>query len=447
MRMPGRVRTTNRPRVHLLACSALLASLLTVAAGGWPANTASAAPSATENDPAAAQLAQDYGLSYTEAIRRVERQTRVAALAADLTAALPDKFGGLWTDQANGGGVVVYTTAPDRRFAQSARNAGLDSDVSFRSATHARSLLTAAYEYIAARLEAAQSPDAPLGVSDDQGRNVVSLDSAPGKALTPVQQSLYDDARNRFGDAVVRSEVPVAQAGAGCAWPSCDAPLRGGLWINPTTSSGNLQYCTSGFNVVSRSDGKAYLLTAGHCMNDGLTWYEKQLDGIWHTIGSRQNSYFSSTGDAAIVAVANPAGWSPQGIVYVRASGGAYPTTENPSYSVKYLGSANTGDYVCHTGATIGTRCGQVQIPLASWTYDSVTVGNLAKVGYTSCAGDSGGPSYRANTAYGIMVALSSDAGTVLGPNGYYQTCGFTSWYSLISPALNNLNVGLLAGP
>lgn len=432
---------------RLFLASVAAAGAALAASAGPSAAVALASPPPTSDDPAAAQLAQDYNLSYSEAERRVTRQDQIASVAAALSSQVPDKFGGLWTDQQNGGVIVIYATASDPRFDRAIHNAGLDGQVVYRGGTHARSQLSAAYSYLASRVASVESTDSPVSVSDDEKNNVVTFNNSPGKQLTPQQQALYDDARNQYGDVVARAEVPAGQTGGSCAWPSCDPPLRGGLWINPNAYDGSV-YCTSGLNVISQSNSAYYLLTAGHCMNDGATWYEKfQSDLIWHKIGSRWNSYFGSTGDAAIVTVDNVSGWSPQGIVYVRASSGAYPTTENPTYSIKYTGTANVGDYVCHTGATIGTRCGQVQVAQTSETLDGTSVGNLAQVGYTSCRGDSGGPTYRANTAYGIFVGLTSDAGVVVGPNGAAQTCGYTSWYSLIGPIMSNLHVNVLAGP
>lgn len=422
-------------------------SLMLVIGPNGPTTASFASSDAARSDPAASQLAQDERLTYDEALRRVERQERVAALATALTAQLPDKFGLLWTDQANGGTIVVNRVGRDDRFQRAVTRAGLNGEVRFEDASVSLTRLNAAFAEIETSLESVQSEASPLGFSLDAVNNRVTVDSVPAVPFTPQQQQWYEDLRNRHGDAVGRAEQAQGTANA-CAWPTCDPPLRGGLWASTTgTNSGG--FCTTGFIAQSKTDAaRKFFITAGHCTSS--TWYGRFVsDGAWRKIGTRHvNSYYGSNGDASLITVDSNATWAPQGIVYVRPSAGAYPTTENASYSIKALGAANVGDYVCHTGATLGTRCGKVEAASTSTTYkDGVTVGNLARVKYTACQGDSGGPVYRSNTAFGIHSGSLDDAGTKPTPNGGTATCGFTSWYALINPVLVNLNVNLTAGP
>lgn len=218
---------------------AIVAALIFQAGGG---GVAAAAPSGSGggpyDDPAAAQLAEDYGLPYDEALRRVNRQAAVGVLSRLLSERLPDKFGELWTDHAAGGTVVINKISEDNGFDRAVREAGLEGQVRYEPARFSHRDLATAFQDLNRTLASIQEPESYVGLSLDARNNRVTVDSAPGRDLTPTQQAWYEDARRRHGDLLARDEVAQGSANA-CAWPSCDPPLRGGLWINPTTNSSN----------------------------------------------------------------------------------------------------------------------------------------------------------------------------------------------------------------
>lgn len=434
--------------------SALLALAALATAASWqllPASPSAANPAAEgsdtrEVDPAAVQLSDDYDISYEEALARVDRQVRVADLAAALTTKYPTTFGSLYIDHVDGGTVVVNRVIADAGIADEVSRAGLADVVRYSQVEHSSSELSNVFQDLSKGLPAVQSAESPLALSVEPRSQRVVVGSVPGAALTAQQKRWLQQAQAKYGRAVGRGGVGRASASA-CSWPSCDAPLRGGLWISNTTSGSNT--CTSGFMAQSKTDtARRFMITAGHCT--GTTYYQKKsTQGVFVKIGNRHaNSYFDSTGDAALYTIDSNTEWTPRGWVYVRPSTHSDPalsTTENASYAILRGSTAGTGAYVCHTGATIGTRCGEVLDGTFTGTYDGKTVNNLARVRFTNCQGDSGGPVYRSNTAYGIYVALESPfgAGTVVNPSGGTSSCSYYGWYHHIGPALSRLNVDL----
>jgi hypothetical protein len=399
-------------------------------------------------DPAAVQLSDDYDVPYEEALRRVQRQDAVFGLADSLAAKLPDTFGSLYVDHSQGGSVVVNRVGADPRIADEVSKAGLSDVVRYRDVRHSSRELQAVFTALDRDLPAVQNDQSPLALSLDPVSHQVAV-ATTDATLTAEQQEWIEKAQARYGRALTRTHAGRGQASA-CAWPSCDAPLRGGLWIsNTSTGSGA---CTSGFIAMSKTDtSRKFMITAGHCTGTSM-YQKKSTTGSWVKVGTRHaNSYWDSTGDAALYTVDSNLDWDPRGWVYVRQSTHTDPvlsTTENASYPIQSFGPAGTGAYVCHTGVTIGTRCGEVLSGTWTGTYGSKTVSNLARVRYTNCEGDSGGPVYRANKAHGIHVAFEAPAGagTKTAPNGVTSVCSYIGWYHHITPILTKLNVNLLAG-
>jgi hypothetical protein len=256
----------------------------------------------------------------------------------------------------------------------------------------------------------------------------VILQQIGGAALTAAQSA--------WSDTLTRDRLPVAlgqtdpvEAGA-CNFPYCDAPLRAGLWLNLGSTSS--PYCSTGFNVFSQTDGAPYVVTAGHC-NSHL-WYEKQAtDGAFHRVGITHSLVFNTTGDEQLVNIENPAGWQELNpYVYVTDSfSTGYPTVLDETYDITGDGTGYAGgEYLCHTGATDGTHCGQVTASNVTITYDNVTVHGLVRLHGQSCQGDSGGPVFVSHHAFGIYVAYSvSNTYTQTGPDGVAHECSPDSWY------------------
>lgn len=191
-------------------------------------------------------------------------------------------------------------------------------------------------------------------------------------------------------------------------------------------------------------------------------------DGVSHWIGYWHRGEQIQSHDAGIITVDNPSGWQPAPIVLVRATvDDGRTTTYNEVYPIRFVrSSANlpADRYLCSTGAsgarTTGTaiswtRCGRYHsgghtgspIPPSQ-----VGTQNLGRVDFDSCGGDSGGPVYAQNAAYGLVTNASSD-GYMRDVNyGFFTipdvVCGSGhSFYQGIIGAQDAMNVDTLRAP
>lgn len=401
----------------VLAGSVLVAG---VVVGGHTA--AVAAPAAM--DPAATYLMLRYGVDRTEADARLVVQDRAVGLQDALDAAFGDSYGGMWIDQA-GGGYVAVGVLPGQ--AERARQLAAQYDVTrLRIVPVALALRT--LDGIRTELQARVAGTAGLSLgglyTPTNQVNLVLADGAStaARSLTGVLQREYG-AVLRLVSAAGVPQTAACRTGEFNVY--CDAPLRGGVGINANTS------CSAAFNVRSTSDGRRFLLTAGHC-NAGGTWTTRFANGDVHTLGTRHNSYYNSTGDAMIISLNNPSGWNPQPWVFVTGSGG---TTRNEAYAIARDGGTTIGMSVCMTGQRDGTQCGTV---IDNDTGGAGGVLHVAQVdGGCIRGGDSGGAVYRNGTAFGIVHGGYF-------PGGNNNVCSITWLYQGVRGAMAKLNVRLV---
>ncbi|MCW3818034.1 S1 family peptidase [Micromonospora sp. DR5-3] len=219
-----------------------------------------------------AYLRERYRVSATEAARRLALQEFSAPLAEKLAGEHPDTYGGMWLDQAAGGVLMVGATdaAAVRAAVAGAPDAAHVRVVLVR---HPLRQLTDA----ATRLAGALGLTAGEDVLVDQERN--------GIVVLTGDRIAADDPR--LPGALAGAGVPATAQPrvAGTAVPkACDprycpqAPMRGGIRLDVPRDDGTVGGCTVGFNVRSRT-GKAYILTAGHCVVGGR---HTQVDRTWH---------------------------------------------------------------------------------------------------------------------------------------------------------------------
>lgn len=416
------------PRIRLLACA-----LATVVAGwGAVASPASATPAGGDEplDPAAQLLVDRYHITPAEANARIVLQDRATVLLDDLQATFADTYGGLWIDQLAGGTVVVgVRPGQERTVRELAARRGVDR---VRVVPVERTVAQLRAVQAQLRHTLATQPSSGLGVGGiyvptnqvNVRVDATALATAAGAALASALDRTHPG-RLRF--VPVRGVAMTAACvvnGEFNVW--CDPPLRGGIGI---TASG--VRCSAAFNVRSISDGKRYLLSAGHC-NTGGTWQTRFTNGDIHDIGPTHNAYFNSTGDGMIIRVNNPTGWNPKPWVFVTGDSG---TTRDETYTIASSGGTSIGMSVCMTGRRDGTECGVV---IDNDTPGAGGVLHVAEVdGGCIRGGDSGGSVYRRNTAYGIVH------GGVF-PGGDNNYCSITWFYQGVRGAMDKLNVRLV---
>jgi streptogrisin C len=393
-------------------------------------------------DPAAVEIATQQHVTLAQAETRLSWQQATPALAGALSRQLPAAiFGGIWIDPNDGDRVKVGVVGSDpgarATVARLVSAAGLTGAADIVQVRYSAMQLQDADAWLGTQLGiVARSSTGPIQLDSDYrlDLNRVQLGVAAGQQLTAAERGLIGRAKARYGDLVqvVTESGGTQMTLAACSFPLCSPPLRGGIIIFNTTGNGKV--CTGGFIARSRTDGKFYQFTAGHCAAGGFTgtWSTEFPNKSTHAIGPVHHYIYGSAGDMAILAINNPAGWQlPRGWVYVAAGP---DTTLNEQYAITSAQYSTQGARICKTGAIGHTSCGVVMALGQNGFADGVEVKNLGEASFCSQEGDSGGPVFAAHQAFGLDVAFLKNNNCV-------------SFYQGIIGAENALNVNLVLSP
>lgn len=386
-----------------------------------PLNT-SAASTTDEGEPApaisleeavaedAAAYAMEFGVSVPEAIQRLRAQQELGRILAAVGALAPTRFAGSWIQhEPDYRGVIRFTGSVEPRgLSELIVDSPLPIDV-LLEAPRSQTELLAALE----RLSARGDPDlAMMGMEVDVVSSSITL-----LGPTPLSDEKTDFLAQVAEAPVVVRVVP----GETLLHTYGGHPLH--------RQSDSAPVCTTAFsirNVVTLVTG---VLTAGHCANElyyvespaikynitrmGERWDADQ-DWQWHTTSHVEYSQF----------------WS----------GSSYRNVNDTEPRLEMV-----GDYVCHFGITTGYSCGVIQ----TIHYQSVGCNGVAcdpvwvrvEGSNLECAGgDSGGPWFNANTAYGL---LHSGASSGTGPG----QCAFATFNSIGAIQGPNNNLELMLAP
>jgi hypothetical protein len=424
-----------------IVVAAVSVLMIGAAAGVAPASRSGAVPISDNdlaNTIAASQLANAYGIEYSDALARMQEQPSIAKLSSALKPVAG--FGGLYVDHTNGGQVIVQETpsVDKERLSSLIRGSGIN--LTEKTVAFSLASLEAAYSQVNDALTSSINSNKGLAASISIPQDRVVVELVDGAPMTPLQSEWYS-LLQASGLPVVLGETSPAFPGASeCSvQPTyCDPPLRGGVWTS--IGGDNSNYCTLGFNATSNSDGKPYSITAGHC-NDH-TWHTLQVrEPVWHVVGPTHSAIFNSSGDAQSITVNYPSGlgWQlPSNYVVVTNSYNPNrPTSQDVRYGIGGIQFPYQGEYLCYTGATTQSQCGQVSSVAATLPYEGVTETGLIKVSTQHqsggmCQGDSGGPVYVGHEAFGILVAYGGGIWYQIGagPNGQSVYCGADYWYA-----------------
>jgi streptogrisin D len=382
MSPPSHARPGGRVRLAVAALLCAVAALLAAPAAGTEAAAPTGAGQAWH--PAqVASVAQQAGVSRSEAARRLAAQDAQTALADRLTRTLGSRAAGAYVDAASGALVVnVLDAATGRR----ARAAGATP----RLVTRGLGRL----ERIKAALDAGRAPTG-ASWSVDVASNAVLVSVPDGGGATTAAFL----ARARSYGGAVRIERTAAVGTH--AFYGGQAILRGG------------SRCSAGFNTRNGS-GRNHVLTAGHCTDLGGTW--RTSGG--QTIGPVAASSFPGN-DYGAIRISNPAALDPRGgVLYF----GSFRDITGAS-------RVPVGSSACKTGSTTGTTCGTVQAYNVTVNYAEGTVRGLTRTNICTQPGDSGGPMFAGSRAQGI-----TSGGTIGG-------CGQPGFRSFFQPADEPLSV------
>lgn len=443
------------PVRSLVALSLLVAGLGAIASPAGSSPPAVPRPTGVEITPeglvnqiSAEQLTKDYGVEPEEAARRVALQGDIYALADELAAAVgPESWAGSYIDQANGGTYVALGTDLSRVEAAVARAKPGERGIGIEVRAASRSLRSLEALRIDV-VKALSSQGLAVSTKPSIETNSVLLspvsEGAEAPRVTAEQLAAF---AKPYGDAVTIGQPARSPKPRTCSnnYAFCTAPMRGGL----TMQASGPGICTTGFYVASATDLKPYILTAGHCDVSSPNFQTRQVDGgAIHPIGAVQNSVTNSV-DAAIVKFVNAGGWNPGPYVRVRSSSGTYPTTANDGYTIDQAGQSGDvpGGYMCYTGATSSTRCGQFMG--GGRSFENYPTQNMGEINMALCGGDSGAGVYGAHRAYGIAVASPTEYTVAskyygIGPTFTNIECGSPTYYQGLGTALAATNTALV---
>ena len=305
----------------------------------------------------AESYARHYGVSVDEALRRLRVQQAAGELNAQLQARHPETFAGMTIEHQPSFAVVARFT---RGGGEALRGV---SDPALAQVLRAENAAVP-LPRLQARLEAAYGRVRGRGVH-----------AAGGLNLRANRPEIYVPAA---AAAAARAAVPVETGAVVVPVDRLPQPevLYGGLALST---------CTSGFHVRNGA-GTPGISTAGHCGNT-------QSQSFWTLTFLGE----SQTGSFDIQWHNLPGATTYSNLIQVGS--GTRPIT-----STRARTAQTSGEWICKQGKTTGNTCGTLSTTSYCWTgactYIYVDGGSVN----LSEGGDSGGPWFSGNTAYGSHV-------------------------------------------
>lgn len=324
--------------------------------------------------------AADYGVARSEAYWRLRAQDRVSSLQEELSTS--ESFGGLWIEHRPDFSVVLAWTKPGevpeefRRFDSGPFSGHLRLLPVPRSLVDLEDLRD---EVATLTRIAGLHVDLDIDVRKNRVE-VYSTEPARVRSLLRSSELL------RAGAVAV---VPVTE-------PARPTSLGGYFYGGLKLDNSNFGYCTSGFAVQS---GSTYgVLTAGHC-EDSATWTGGSLTFQGQVCGSGSDVQWHTHG------ITKP--W------FQYSSSGAVREV----YGQKSRANQVIGEYICKQGQTTGQTCGNLisKSFQPGWLQCSPHTATYLRLNASSSlvlGGDSGGPVYSGNTAYGLVSGSQYNNGT-----------------------------------
>lgn len=335
---------------------------------------------ATASDAAgqdAESYASQWGITIDEATRRLQLQRAIGTFGAALEENEAGTYAGHWIKHGSGpddfGMVVRFTSNGNetiQRYAQHVANGPLAGMVELRDAD-------------ATLEELRQAQETAITAISGQAIPVESgIDVRAGEV------KIYVAERGRLDDAIQKGSVNLPEKVdlvTVSAMGTLEADIYGGL---PLTE------CTSGFGVEN-AVGTRGITTAAHCDNaqayDGTDLdFEVEerrfrYDIQWHTTP----------------------GFTVTNKIRSSSSGGTRRIT-----GTVHRTSQSVGDYVCKYGRATHYTCGYIDTKnyrpdpdnIPSPSPDFIRVDNTAGYNDLSSGGDSGGPWFNTNDAYGSHI-------------------------------------------
>ncbi|MFF0153695.1 S1 family peptidase [Micromonospora sp. NPDC005203] len=332
-------------------------------------------------------IAKQRGISRDAAEKLLSAENANVRLANRLTTELGASSGGAYL--SNGHLVVTVT---DAAAAAKVTAAGAEARLVARGERHLQKIQRA--------LEAAPSePNTTWGVDPETNQVVVSLPASGAK--NAAQNSMA----RKFG-AAVRFETTAGQIQPNVGISSADA----------------LGGCSVGFTATDYTFN--YIITAGHCTQGYPHWTLPNGQDVGPSLESNypENDY-------GLIWMNGPSVWAT----------GTINLWNNTSRSIHGWATAVSGLSVCNSGKTTGFRCGSVLRTNVTVNGAGGTVRQMVETNICTLGGDSGGPLFASNTAYG----LNSHA------NRIGSQCNSTprTWHQPVGEAITGYQVVIYGAP
>jgi streptogrisin C len=332
----------------------------------------------------AAQIADQTGRPFEEVRAEQHRDVLFGQALASLQGV--DGFANAGKDATGPGYWVAFTApvpadalAPLGELAPDVRTT-TDAPLTAEERTTA---VTAAAQAVQAEL-GAESVEASMSEDGTVTAAAVLLDASASASVDGDLAAAAQAGTDQAEAAVARAATVPVEVALTDEDPSQEV-LSGGTALG----IGNTQQlaCTAGFTVRNARTGATGLITASHCP-DNLNYESRQIltfEGHGDS-GQLDEQWFSSSESVHNEFISQKAGST---LIRRKATAVAAPFV---------------GMYVCKYGTITAYGCSQViNGPTTTVNANGVTYANLWQVdGYITDAGDSGGPWFYGNTAYGI---------------------------------------------
>jgi hypothetical protein len=390
---------------------------------------------------------------------RLETQARGTRgdIVGTLERGLGPNFAGVWFDNATGKFVVPLLAGKGQQVANAvAMGSGLGGEYRTPVVDDSWNELEAAQ----AELDSALHGLIAAGLAQtslDPRTNAVVIDLAGAADAGDTASVRQLAARSRADVEVRESSDKRFKIGAMACEPfnfNCGKPLRGGVALYKHTYHN--YWCTVGFRAKG-TNGKRYVLTAGHCAGNQniprenypvMHWdaadETKPVEGKFNLqyIGQLEQYKFPGNDWAKINATGsefwdtNP--WPSTIAYWGRMESETENKVLNESYPINGETSAYVGQTVCHSGATTGTSCGELtaQNVTLAIEEEGLVYHETRVDGGCSYYGDSGGPVFANNMALGLASAADLEVLNDIWP--CYQATWF---YTDIREATRDLDV------
>lgn len=345
-----------------------------------------------------AEYARLYGMSLGQAMREMEAAQESVPATDALAAEFAERLAGISIAHDGGFRIVVLLTGDLAVEPRTIVAGGMAVPVVFRTGAPAtRAQILDAIAAHQAEIRAAVHSPPGMGVDPRTGMLAVMVKSS--------------DADGEGADALAARLSRIAGVPAEVmAWSDTDTNLAvegGGRVLGFDPAINHKAVCTSGFVVTDGS--RTALSTAAHCpdqlgyIDPNGTEVPLTMIGAW---GARYQDVqiHDVTGDGATVAL-------PLAPLFFADK---EKTALRPVMSWRNRASTRAGDVVCHRGERTGYSCAEVQYP------DYAPPGDLcagpctptwvAVRGPTCKGGDSGGPVFAGEIAFGLVKGESHTA-------------------------------------